>query len=271
MDAIQNLSLETFLPVSRMRDLVDQGGATSYRGAKPFPHIVMDDFFDSSLLETIRAEFPAPGEIAWRGFKNQYEIKLFSTAEQTFGPMTRLLLYHLNSITFLDFLSEITGIPDLIPDPTFNGGGMHQIQRGGKLGIHADFNRHKKYGLDRRLNLLVYLNRDWREEYGGHLELWDTQMSGCQRRVLPVFNRVVIFSTTDFSYHGHPEPLQCPPEMTRKSLAMYYYTNGRPASEVSKAHSTIFRARHEGEFGKPNWRARIRAALKGFPQNLTRR
>ena len=134
---------------------------------------------------------------------------------------------------------------------------MHQIVRGGKLAIHADFNTHRRYGLDRRLNLLLYLNKNWREEYGGHLELWDRNMSGCQAKVLPVFNRVMIFSTTDYTYHGHPDPLNCPDGMTRKSLALYYFTNGRPNSEISTEHSTVFRARNERDL-MPSWNQRIR-------------
>jgi hypothetical protein len=109
--------------------------------------------------------------------------------------------------------------------------------------VHADFNKHSTYDLDRRLNLLLYLNKDWPEEYGGHLELWDRQMQKCEAKVLPIFNRVLIFGTTDFTYHGHPDPLRCPEGVTRKSLALYYFSNGRPAEEVTGGHSTIFRAR----------------------------
>ena len=151
-------------------------------------------------------------------------------------------------MTFLQFLSEVTGIPNLISDPGFEGGGLHQIIPGGKLGVHADFNRHRDYGLDRRLNLLLYLNKDWREEYGGNLELWDRNMSKCEARVAPLFNRVMVFGTTDFTYHGHPDPLQCPEGMTRKSMALYYFSNGRPAEEVTGDHSTLFRARNRGDF-----------------------
>src|SRR5208282_3669906 len=114
-----------------------------------------------------------------------------------------------------------------------------------KLGVHADFNKHGEFGLDRRLNLLLYLNKDWREEYGGHLQLWNRDMSRCEAKVAPIFNRVVVFGTTDFTYHGHPDPLQCPDDMTRKSLALYYFSNGRPAEEVTGEHSTIFRPRDE--------------------------
>src|SRR5215469_10149940 len=231
-----------------MRELVAAGARASYLSAKPFPHIVFDDFLDPALLELILTEFPKPGQIQWQRFDNAREIKLASAAEATFGPVTRLLLYHLNSVTFLEFLSQVTGIENLIPDPSFEGGGLHQIVRGGKLGVHADFNKHRSYQLDRRLNLLLYLNKDWREEYGGHLELWDRNMSHCEGRVLPLFNRVMVFGTTDFTYHGHPDPLRCPEGMTRKSLALYYFSNGRPAEEISGEHSTLFQARHAGEF-----------------------
>jgi len=235
------------MPTGRMKEDV-QAARSSYLGAKPFPHIVFDNFFDPDLLDLILAEFPRPNQIRWQQFDNAQEIKLASAKEATFGPVTRLLLYHLNSMTFLDFLSGVTGIENLISDPSFDGGGLHQIVRGGKLGIHADFNKHGKFGLDRRLNLLLYLNKDWREEYGGHLELWDRSMTHSEAKILPVFNRMMIFGTTDFTYHGHPEPLRCPEGMTRKSLALYYFTNGRPAEEISGAHSTIFRDRHAGEF-----------------------
>ena len=241
------LTIDRFLPLSRMKELAASGYQT-YINATPFPHIVLDDFFDRNLVDQVLVEFPQPRAIRWQHFNNQQEIKLASSAESSFGPVTRLFLYHLNSITFLEFLSTVTGIPNLISDPRFDGGGLHQIVRGGKLGIHADFNRHEAYNLDRRLNLLLYLNKDWQEEYGGHLQLWNRDMTRCEAKVLPVFNRVMIFGTTDFTYHGHPDALQCPEGMTRKSLALYYFSNGRPSEEVATGHSTIFRARHEGEF-----------------------
>jgi hypothetical protein len=245
--SVGDLKLEAFLPLARMQELA-AGARAVYSNAKPFPHVVFDNFFDPALLDLVLEEFPKPGEIRWQRFDNDKEIKLASAAEAGFGPATRLLLYHLISITFLQFLTAVTGIENLIPDPSFEGGGLHQIQRGGKLGIHADFNKHRDYGLDRRLNLLLYLNKDWSEEYGGHLELWDREMKGAEAKVLPVFNRVMVFGTTDFTYHGHPDPLQCPVGMTRKSLALYYFSNGRPAEEISGEHSTLFRARTEHDF-----------------------
>lgn len=218
----------------------------SYAQAEPFPHIIIDDFLPSAVLEEILREFPKPGDIDWQSFDRKTEKKLASTSELQMGEQTRMLLYQLNSSTFIDFLEKLTGIDGIIPDPHFVGGGLHQIVPGGYLKVHADFNRHTRLKLDRRLNLLIYLNKDWKEEYGGHFQLWDREMKNCYSKVLPIFNRCVIFSTTDFSYHGHPDPLTCPEGMSRKSLALYYYSNGRPAEEVSGSHTTLFKAR-EGE------------------------
>src|SRR5262249_42493493 len=151
-----------------------------------------------------------------------------------FGPtnsFNRLLLGCMGEPVFLEALEKASGIQGLIPDPYYSGAGFHFTLTGGKLAIHADFNRHNQMKLDRRLNLLVYLNRDWKEEYDGHLELWDRAMTQCKKKFLPIFNRLVIFSTTDFSYHGQPETIKCPPHMNRKSIALYYFTNGRPAEE----------------------------------------
>jgi hypothetical protein len=271
MTSVQNksLSLGSFLPLTRMAEIAESSRIT-YTNAKPFPHIVFDNFFDPSLLDLVLSEFPNPEEIEWQRFDNQHEIKLASASESSFGPTTRLLLYHLNSITFLEFLSSVTGIVNLIPDPCFDGGGLHQIARGGKLGIHADFNKHPRYRLDRRLNVLLYLNKDWREEYGGHLELWNRDMTRCEARILPVFNRFMIFGTTDFTYHGHPDPLQCPEGVTRKSLALYYFSNGRPAEEISEVHSTLFQARTDQEF-KPTFKQRMRRFVKDLlPPIVTR-
>jgi Rps23 Pro-64 3,4-dihydroxylase Tpa1-like proline 4-hydroxylase len=260
MRSVSDLTIDSFLPRERMKE-IGASARAAYRDARPFPHIVLDDFFDPEIVDGVLAEFPAPDAIRWQRFDNANEIKLASAAEASFGPLTRLFLYHLNSITFLEFLSQVTGVDNLIPDPRFDGGGLHQIVRGGKLGIHADFNKHGVYGLDRRLNLLLYLNKNWREEYGGHLQLWDRSMARCEAKVAPLFNRVMIFSTTDFTYHGHPDPLQCPEGMTRKSLALYYFTNGRPAEEVAGEHSTIFRARGADDL-RPTVAQRARAVAR---------
>lgn len=211
-----------------------------FEEASPFSHIVIDDLFDDDVLDQAVALFPQPGEIDWVEFNNANEKKLGYRHGTKIPETLELLLYRLNSYETLQFLEELTGINGLIPDPYFGGGGLHQIVRGGYLKVHADFNWHPLLRLDRRLNMLIYLNRDWRPEYGGALELWDSEMSKKEVSILPTFNRTVIFATTDTSFHGHPQPLTCPPGMTRKSLSLYYYTNGRPESERKAPHDTVF-------------------------------
>lgn len=219
-----------------------------YVSAEPFPHIVIDGLFPDEALETVLAEFPRPEEIDWRQFDNPTEKKLGYRHDSALGPNLQLFLYQMSSAPVLRFLEALTGIEGLIPDPYFGGAGPHQILAGGFLKVHVDFNWHPLLKLDRRLNLLVYLNHDWPEEYGGDLELWNRDMTRCERRILPVFNRTVVFSTTDFSFHGHPAPLACPQGMSRKSVSFYYYTNGRPEEERSTPHDTIFRKTHEHDW-----------------------
>jgi len=219
-----------------------------YVSAQPFPHIVLDNLFPNEVLEGLLPEFPRPDEIDWVRFDSATEKKLGYSYKNPLGPNLQTFLYEMNSAPMLEFLQALTGIEGLVGDPYYGGAGPHQILPGGFLKIHADFNWHPLLKLDRRLNLLVYLNQDWREEYGGHIELWDTAMKGCVEKVLPVFNRTLVFSTTDFSYHGHPRPLTCPPDRSRKSVSFYYYSNGRPDAERSAPHDTIFRKTHDAEW-----------------------
>jgi Rps23 Pro-64 3,4-dihydroxylase Tpa1-like proline 4-hydroxylase len=237
-----------------------------YSEGHPFPHVVIDNFLPEFILDEILTEFPQPEQISWKQFDTTTEKKLASTSELQMGDATRLLLYQLNSSTFIDFLEDLTGIAGIIPDPHFVGGGLHQIQRGGYLKIHADFNHHRKLHLDRRLNLLIYLNKNWQDEYGGHFEMWNAEMTQCKKKILPIFNRCVIFNTTDWSYHGHPHPLNCPEGRTRKSLALYYYSNGRPIEEVSERHSTIFKVIDQQDI-QPNLTAN--STIKNILKKIT--
>lgn len=214
-----------------------------YQSAKPFPHVVIDAAANDELLNEALESFPTPEQVKWYQYDNALEKKLAMPHLERLPSVFEEILLQFNGPRFILFLEKITGISNLIPDPSYNGGGLHQIPRGGKLDVHADYNYHPKYNLDRRLNVLLYMNKNWEESFGGHFELWDTEMTAAQKRILPIFNRMAIFSTTDVSFHGHPEPLTCPEGWTRKSLALYYYTNGRPEHEKSSPHSTIFKRR----------------------------
>src|ERR1700730_7826330 len=222
---VRSSGLPELLPLSRMKEIAAKRRG-EYLAAEPYPHLVIDGFFDEWVLNAVLDEFPTPKDKNWVLHDLPEEIKLQSKHERDIPPFTRQFLYALNSASFLEFLERLTGIEKLIGDPRFEGGGLHQIVRGGKLAIHTDFNKQRYFGLDRRLNVLVYLNRNWKDEYGGHFELWNSDMTRMVTKIAPIFNRVVIFTTSSNSFHGHPDPLNCPPDMTRKSLALYYYTLG---------------------------------------------
>ncbi|NUW44934.1 2OG-Fe(II) oxygenase [Nonomuraea rhodomycinica] len=225
--------------------------------ATPFRHVVIDDFLPAEVLEPVLAEFPEPRDIEWQRFDNAREVKLALADTERMGPATRHLLAEFNGQVFIDFLERLTGIEHLVSDPHYDGGGLHQIRPGGFLKVHVDFNRHRRLDLDRRLNGLLYLNKDWEESYGGHLQLWNKDMTACEHRILPVFNRFVLFATTDDANHGHPEPLTCPDDRARRSMALYYYTNGRPEEEVLDEHDTKFKQR-PGEEWKSSFRQTAR-------------
>lgn len=225
--------------------------ARSYQGATPFPHIVMDDFLPETVYRSLLQVYPKPGQVAdWRQAdavdaqgRVAQKLKLGYSNELRMPAPLRELLYALNCGAFIRYLEKLTGIPHLLSDPHMFGGGLHQYLPGAVLRVHADFNKLPGFELDRRLNLLIYLNEDWREEWQGDLELWDRAMHKCQRRIAPLGNRCVVFSTTSTSFHGMPEPLACPSGTTRKSIALYYYSNGRPADEMEAPHSTLWQAR----------------------------
>jgi hypothetical protein len=218
--------------------------AGDYCFAEPFPHIVIDDFLPTDLAEACLANFPlevgANDTIYKKEYSGHFKRQVYPGDCSDFN---RKLFAFFNSAPVLQFLEGLTVIPKLLSDPYFEGGGFHEISRGGKLGIHADFRIHERLNLQRRINMLIYLNKDWQPEWGGELELWDRGMTAKVRAVAPLFNRCVIFSTDADSYHGHPEPLQCPPGVTRKSIALYYYTASERLYEDVPADSTMYRAR----------------------------
>ncbi|MEX0938122.1 MAG: 2OG-Fe(II) oxygenase [Pirellulales bacterium] len=239
-----------------------------YRTAQPFPHIVIDDFFPPEILDEVLEAVESP-DSRWHHFDNDREIKRQLCDDTKMDPRIQIFLYKLNSPPMLDFLESLTGITGLVSDPFLAGGGVHQLPPGGFLKIHADFNFHNRLKLDRRINVLVYLNKNWREEYAGHLQLWDEPMEKCVQNVLPVFNRMVVFNTTSTSWHGNPEPLKCPEGWSRKSVAMYYYTNGRPDEERHDSHGTLFRRTPGDAFAEGELQAPRSMGVKAILKSLT--
>lgn len=219
-------------------DLVDKTAA--YAAAQPFPHIVLDNVLRPEVFEQAASEFPDIRDEFWKGYLHVNETKYANTQPDTWSPTLAAVARELCSDDFVKFLSELTGITDLMPDWTMDGGGLHQTLRGGHLNIHADFTTHHTHeNWARRINILLYLNREWRPEWGGDLELWDADMTARRGQVTPAGNRMLVFTTSFDSFHGHPDPLTCPDDVARRSMALYYFTE----EESAVRRSTNYRAR----------------------------
>lgn len=215
-----------------------------YCFADPFPHIVIDEFLPRPLIEEIIKLFPAESLADDTIFEHDfYGLHKRQVLPESCEPKIRSIFHFFNSAPVLQFLEGLTTIDSLVGDPYFNGGGFHEIFKGGKLGVHADFRINKQIHLNRRINMLIYLNKEWDENYGGNLELWDRSMTERVKCISPIFNRCVIFNTDADSYHGHPDPLNTPPEISRKSIALYYYTASKMVYDETPAYSTMYVAR----------------------------
>jgi hypothetical protein len=211
-----------------------------YAEADPFPHIVIDDVLSEDAFKATVKEFPGIRDPFWKGYLHVNEAKYSNTEADTWAPALRDAAEALTSAEFIEYLEELTGIQGLRSDWTMDGGGLHQTLRGGHLNIHTDFSTHHEHeNWSRRVNVLLYLNEEWHEEWGGQLELWDKDMTACQARVTPQGNRMLVFTTSDVSYHGHPEGLRCPDDMARRSIALYYFTE----EEKAVRRATHYRAR----------------------------
>lgn len=271
------------LPVSQDGELrmdADEAYATGamlaneYRTADPFPHIVLEDFLPQPVIEQALQSFPMDPLKSDVVFDMDYaghhkrQILPYDC-----NKSAQELFHFFNSGPVLRFLEGLTGISGLIPDPYFSGGGFHEISRGGLLGVHADFRINDKLHLERRLNLLIYLNPGWKEEWGGQLELWDKKMQSCRSKVFPLLNRCVVFSTDADSFHGHPDPLNTPDHIKRRSMALYYYTSSQHIHKEVPGHGTMYYARPEDSAASRAQARRLRTAENvqdWFPPKIAR-
>lgn len=216
----------------------------AYCFAEPFPHMVADNFLPEALARLALEHFPTKALASDRVFEMGYAgLHKRQILPEECDASARQMFNFFNSRPLLEFLEGLTSIQGLLPDPYFNGGGFHETTRGGKLGIHADFRINDQLHLHRRLNVIIYLNENWQEEWGGSLELWDREMKAKQREVAPVFNRCVVFNTDADSFHGHPDPLTTPEGVQRRSIALYYYTASKQIYKEIPSTSTIYHAR----------------------------
>ena len=222
--------------------------------ARPYPHVVIDDFLPAEVAEALAQDFSQIGEESWKHYHHYNERKLAVTDLDRMPAATQRVIEALQSPQTLDVMTKLSGIEGLICDPSLEGAGMHMVRRGGFLNVHTDFLAHtKQRSWSRHINLLLYLNKEWMEEWNGNLELWDDDLTECVQSIPPLFNRCVIFNTLEKSYHGHPEKLSCPPDVNRKSLLLYYYrdegqelalssTNYRPLPGDSLARRILIAA-----------------------------
>ena len=225
---------------------------SNYALAKPFPHIVIDDFIPKDLAIQCYNQMSQHEDWMFDSMMGYPEDERDSQVNKWWTPFdtdskNRLesdmpavwkCLQYFNSRPFLLFLENLTGIKDLIADVDFEGGGIHKIKNGGRLELHSDYNKHPNKDIWRRINLLLYLTPNW--NYNGHLDLYEKDPLVKVKSILPTFNRAVIFNTTDDSIHGHPTPLVCPEEISRYSFALYYFTKDRPEHEKSDSKAAIW-------------------------------
>lgn len=213
--------------------------AATFNGTSPFPYCIIDNFFDIDIARQLENEFPMYNDSIWHQYDNAIEIKKTCNVWNQFPPLTYHVLSYLNSPEFTMMLEQLFNIESLFSDPGLHGGGWHIHSAGGKLNTHLDYSIHPKLNLQRKLNLLLYLNSEWDLSWGGNLGFWSHNAENQQPKdliteIAPLFNRAVFFDTTMNSWHGLPEPIACPPDQYRKAIAVYYLTDIAPNAELHK-------------------------------------
>lgn len=245
---VLSLDPETLEMDADVAKAAGKAAAESYRNKTPYPYGGFDDFLPEEVLDRVREDLKQLPESETSFDRPQEKLKT-SYVPERLPSYTRNLFYVLNSRPFVQFLEGMTGIKGLIPDPYFAGGGIHMVSNGGHLDIHADFNHNAILNLERRLNVLIYLNKDWKKEYGGSFEIWNNEMTEMVSSFVPEFNRMVCFNTGSTTWHGNPTTVNHPEGQPRMSMALYYYTATWDRSK--KAHTTLFKPR-PGTEDKPD-------------------
>ena len=210
------------------------------RDAKPFPHLVLDGIFHPLLLDLVTEEFDLLPRENWADIKSRYELLRRSGFNVQLGPASQLYFDLINSGWFSEWLSSISGVPYLLPDPKLFGGGLHESRTGATFAIHRDFNRHPHLGLKNEMVFITYLNKGWDPAWGSALELWDKNKKRCVSNVQPEFGRTILLPHGPASYHGHTQPLQAPDGRPRRSVAAYYYTSPLAGKQHGVEAGTVF-------------------------------
>ena len=242
--------------------------APTFRAAKPFPHVVIDDFLPVDQAMRIGRDYPGIDDIPWKfegpgdsKHTGDKRIEKVSTSdEMLFPPSIRFMMMQMQSGVFCKFLDRLTGFEHLAPDPSHHGCGLHSTGNGGRLMLHIDASRHPNRDLNQLINCIYYCSPDWKPEYGGGLELWNEDATECVETVAPVFNRLVVFYTAGASWHGHPHPVRCPDHMRRNSMALYYYTTDTGISDLD--YQSYVQWKGVTEHDRPDLRHRVKSALR---------
>jgi hypothetical protein len=209
-----------------------------YLAARPFPHLVLDGLFSEEAMEDLLHEIPSLRDDRWVHHEEKRLTKSNLRSAVDLGEIGYQHLSFLHSAAFLYLLAELTGIWHMVPDPYLSGGGYHLVPAGGRFDVHADRNVDHNTGLTRRLVMITYLNRGWRPEYGGQLELWSKDASRCEVVVEPLFNRTILFEVGDQNFHG-VRPVERE-GMERKSFAIYFHTVGLSDGKTASPHNSIY-------------------------------
>jgi len=244
MVSLSLIEMKNFINKRNWSELQNQ-----FLSGQPFNHIVIDDFFTAETVEALVSEFPNYDSAVWNAhYNNPIENKKACNHWDKFPPTTYAVFHYLCSFEFEDIISKVTGNVGVQADVGLHGGGWHAHTTSGKLNVHLDYSIHPKLQLERHYNLIVYITPDWNPAWGGGLELWshDHEKGTAKELVTTVenrFNRAVLFDTTQYSWHGLPQDLVCPPGVMRQSLAVYYVTE--PAADASTRGKALFVPRED--------------------------
>jgi Rps23 Pro-64 3,4-dihydroxylase Tpa1-like proline 4-hydroxylase len=218
---------------------------------EPFKHIVLDNFFEAIVAQNALSNFPPLNSEIWDKTNDpEIEVKMRSKFSSEFDFPDGIIdaVRILNSSYVLKAIADKLDIPKLMPDPYFSGGGLNVTVSGGLLDVHVDGNYHDASGLNRRVNVILYLNPRWGKNWGGEFGIYDNKGEVCLKEVEPLYNRLVIFDTHDYSFHGLPNPLSFPEGEARRSIILYYYTKEpRPTTQIA------IDAPHSALWKKKNW------------------
>jgi 2OG-Fe(II) oxygenase superfamily len=215
-----------------------QSLALQYKTAKPYEHVVIPNFFTTEYAEHLTERFPDPDN-TWFKYDNPFEGKYLFNNFDPDDPLKKAIdtLY---SQEFLGHVCQITEIPNLVSDPHLNAGGLHAYPRNGISGVHLDYNIHPVSGLERRVSILVYLSKDWKEEWGGRLKVWDPELTTSTEVQHGLWNTAVLFKTNGLTYHGFPEPIKCPEGTFRKAIGIYYLSEPTQEALENPRHHAIY-------------------------------